>query len=180
MLDVIGAGATATTAQDWYGIWQTSPEASVTQDQIDAIHTEGRSRPAVETALHSEFATPWFVQVKELFVREAQAYWRDPTYLMAKFALNIIAGLFVGFTFYKSKDTQQGTQNKLFAIFMITIIRYARPSLLLSDPDAHILWIVSPSPVSLWSLSSIPATSTRSGNDPVACTAGRRLSLLKS
>ncbi|TEB24254.1 hypothetical protein FA13DRAFT_1714739 [Coprinellus micaceus] len=125
MLDVIGAGATATAAQDWYGIWQASPEASG--------YPGFRSMPStlkVVAALLSRL--PYTrnsrrrgsFQVKELFMREAQAYWRDPTYLMAKFALNVIAGLFVGFTFYKSKDTQQGTQNKLFAIFMITIISW--------------------------------------------------------
>jgi ATP-binding cassette subfamily G (WHITE) protein 2 (SNQ2) len=65
-----------------------------------------------------EFATPWLYQMKELFIREASSYWRDPTYLIAaKIALNVLAGLFVGFTFYQSKDTQQGTQNKLFVSF---------------------------------------------------------------
>jgi ABC-type multidrug transport system permease subunit len=41
------------------------------------------------------------------------SYWRDPTYLMSKLSLNIIGGLFIGF-FFKSKDTIQGTRNKLF------------------------------------------------------------------
>ncbi|KAJ2929810.1 hypothetical protein H1R20_g7294, partial [Candolleomyces eurysporus] len=122
MLDVIGAGATATSAQDWDAIWRGSPEAARTQDEIEGFYAEGRNRPAVTADLHSEFATPWLYQVKELFIREAQSYWRDPTYLIAKIALNIVAGLFVGFTFYRSQDTQQGTQNKLFAIFMVTII----------------------------------------------------------
>jgi len=35
--------------------------------------------------------------------------------------LNIVAGLFIGFTFWKSRDSLQGTQNKMFAIFMATI-----------------------------------------------------------
>ncbi|EEB99827.1 hypothetical protein MPER_00395, partial [Moniliophthora perniciosa FA553] len=38
------------------------------------------------------------------------------------FVLCIFAGIFIGFSFFKAKDTQQGTQNKLFAIFMATII----------------------------------------------------------
>jgi len=122
MLDVIGAGATATSAQNWYDIWQSSQESKRVQQEIEAIHTEGRSRPAVEATIHSEFATSWPYQVKELLKRDAQAHWRDPTYLMAKLALNAISGLFIGFTFYKSKDSQQGTQNKLFAIFMATIL----------------------------------------------------------
>lgn len=41
---------------------------------------------------------------------------------MAKIALQIVGGLFIGFTFWKSKNTQQGTQNKLFAIFMGLIV----------------------------------------------------------
>lgn len=114
MLDVIGAGATATTSFDWHNIWKSSPESDKLQKDLNDIHSEGRNRPAVEAELHSEFATSWFYQVKELLVRNAEAYWRDPTYLIAKLALNTISGLFIGFTFYKSDDSLQGTQNKLF------------------------------------------------------------------
>ncbi|PPQ81326.1 hypothetical protein CVT25_015082 [Psilocybe cyanescens] len=122
MLDVIGAGATASSQQDWYDIWKNSPEAGNLQNEIEAIHAEGRSRPAVATEIHNEFATPWVYQVQELFKRNASSFWRDPNYLMAKLILNAIGGLFIGFTFWQSKDSQQGTQNKLFSIFMATIL----------------------------------------------------------
>jgi len=46
----------------------------------------------------------------------------QPVYLMAKLVLNIGAGLFIGFTFFKSNNSQQGTQNQLFAVFMATIL----------------------------------------------------------
>lgn len=114
MLDVIGAGATATSEQNWYDIWRASPESKRLQQEIESIHSEGRSRPAVEATFHSEFATSWLYQTGQLLKRDAEAHWRDPTYLMAKLVLNIVGGLFIGFTFFKSKDTQQGTQNKLF------------------------------------------------------------------
>jgi ABC-2 type transporter len=114
MLDVIGAGATAISAQNWHEIWNTSKNASQLQQELDTIHSEGRNRPLVEATLHSEFATPWLYQMIQLLKRDASAHWRDPTYLIAKLALNIVAGLFIGFTFFKSKDSQQGTQNKLF------------------------------------------------------------------
>ncbi|EDR13431.1 PDR ABC transporter [Laccaria bicolor S238N-H82] len=42
---------------------------------------------------------------------------------MAKLILNIVSCLFIGFTFFKAKHNIQGTQNKLFAIFMATILR---------------------------------------------------------
>ncbi|KAF8638204.1 hypothetical protein AX16_010550 [Volvariella volvacea WC 439] len=124
MLDVIGAGATATSSLDWYKIWQNSPEAQILQRDIESIHIEGRKRPAAEAAFTSEFATPWIVQLKELLIRDAQAHWRDPVYLVAKMMLNIIGGLFIGFAFWKSADTLQGTQNKLFAVFMAAIMSY--------------------------------------------------------
>ena len=113
MLDVIGAGATATCEQDWYEIWKASPEANRVEEEIDIIQREGRNR-TVTASRHSEFATPRTYQVWELLQRNAESYWRDPTYLIAKLSLNTITGLFIGFTFYKSADTQQGTQNKLF------------------------------------------------------------------
>lgn len=122
MLEVIGAGATATSVQDWHSIWIESPEAAHVNQQIQQIHTEGRQRPAVQASFTSEFATPWLYQTWELFKRNNIVYWRDPTYLMAKLALNIIGGLFIGFTFFKASNSQQGTQNKLFSIFMVTIL----------------------------------------------------------
>lgn len=114
MLDVIGAGATATSEQDWHDIWKSAPESVALQEDIERIHTEGRSRPAVTTEIATEFATSWVYQVKELFKRNAESYWRDPNYIVAKLVLNAFGGLFIGFTFYKANDSQQGTQNKLF------------------------------------------------------------------
>ncbi|GLB42209.1 putative ABC transporter superfamily, ABCG family. PDR (TC 3.A.1.205) subfamily protein [Lyophyllum shimeji] len=122
MLDVIGAGATATSAQNWHEIWCNSDESKRLQIEVEDIHTKGRNRPPVEATLHSEFATSWFTQTALLCKRNVEAYWRDPTYLMAKLVLNIFGGLFIGFTFWNSQNTQQGTQNKLFAIFMATIL----------------------------------------------------------
>jgi ATP-binding cassette subfamily G (WHITE) protein 2 (SNQ2) len=42
--------------------------------------------------------------------------------LLAKLALNVVAGLFVGFTFFKAKDSIQGTQNKIFSVFMSLVL----------------------------------------------------------
>ncbi|KIY47285.1 pleiotropic drug resistance ABC transporter [Fistulina hepatica ATCC 64428] len=122
MLDVIGAGATAEVAENWYEIWQHSSEATTLENDIQRIHAEGRRGDCIKTAQKTQFATPWWYQAKELIKREAAFHYRDPTYLMAKLVLNIVAGLFIGFTFFKAKDSQQGTQNKLFAMFMSTII----------------------------------------------------------
>ncbi|KAJ7170941.1 pleiotropic drug resistance ABC transporter [Mycena crocata] len=122
MLDVIGAGATASSTQDWEAVWRKSPESAKAQAELDRIHAEGKSRGAVESTFQSEFATPWMTQFANLFRRDVRFRWRNPTYIMAKLVLNIVSGLFIGFTFYKAKASQQGTQNQLFAIYMSIII----------------------------------------------------------
>ncbi|RDX52640.1 pleiotropic drug resistance ABC transporter [Lentinus brumalis] len=122
ILEAIGAGATATTDVDWAQAWKKSPEAARLQEDIERIHSEGRSKPPVAARLQSEYPTSWMYQLGLLFRRDAQAHWRDPTYLIAKIALNAASGLLIGFTFFKAKTTIQGTQNHLFAIFMSMII----------------------------------------------------------
>lgn len=121
MLEVIGAGATATSRQDWPLAWIQSPEAHRVNQEIERIHIAGRQKPTVQAAFISEFATSWLYQTWELTKRNHIAYWRDPMYLIAKLALNIFGGLFIGFTFFKASNSQQGTQNKLFVRSCMTI-----------------------------------------------------------
>lgn len=114
ILDVIGAGATATSEVDWHEMWTNSPESTLIDNEIDGIVAEGQNAPPVSAAISSGFATPWVYQVWELLLRNLAHYWRSPTYLMAKMMLNIVGGLFIGFTFFKRNDSLEGTQNKLF------------------------------------------------------------------
>ncbi|KAJ6507866.1 pleiotropic drug resistance ABC transporter [Mycena vitilis] len=122
MLDVIGAGATATSTQDWEAVWRKSPESAKAREELERIHTDGRSRGAVKATFTATYATPWTQQAASLLRRDFRFRWRDPTYLLSKLVLNIVAGLIIGFTFFKAKATQQGTQNQLFAIYMSTIL----------------------------------------------------------
>lgn len=76
-------------------------------------------------------------------------------------------GLFIGFTFFKAKDTQKGTQNKLFSIFMATILWYVK-----KNAEQHIFliaMIVSPWQTKSKFLSFTYARSTRSERDQVEC-----------
>lgn len=113
-LDVIGAGATARSEQDWHEIWNNSPERKQALKEIEVIHAEGRARPPVEITVRSEFATPWGSQAWELVKRGALDNWRDPNYILAKLSLNAVGGLFIGFTFWRSKDTQQRFSKQAF------------------------------------------------------------------
>ncbi|KAG0695683.1 ABC-2 type transporter-domain-containing protein [Suillus ampliporus] len=122
MLDVIGAGATAVSTTDWYDVWKHSSEAAQLQVQIDKMHEEGRTRPQELSVRYSAFATSWSHQFVALAKRNFQAYWRNPTYVCAKFVLNIAGGLLVGFTFFQASDSLQGTQDKLFSIFLALVL----------------------------------------------------------
>ncbi|EIM87152.1 pleiotropic drug resistance ABC transporter [Stereum hirsutum FP-91666 SS1] len=122
ILDVIGAGATATTDIDWHSAWKNSDQARIIDKELENILAEGRARPPVTTELHTEFTTSWPYQVSTLLRRDLQRHWRDPQYLVSKIALNIVAGLFIGFTFWKANNSIQGTQNRLFACFMGMIL----------------------------------------------------------
>jgi ATP-binding cassette subfamily G (WHITE) protein 2 (SNQ2) len=113
MFDVIGVGATANAFIDWHNVWQISPVAAILE-VLGRIHAEGRSRPVVQTELCTQFATLWNHQTIALIQRNFQAYWRNPTYLMAKLVLNIAGSLLIGFTFFQTKYSLQGSQNKLF------------------------------------------------------------------
>lgn len=91
-------------------------------NEIDGIVADGQHAPPVAAAIRSGFATPWVYQVWELLMRNLANYWRSPTYLMAKMMLNIVGGLFIGFTFFKRNDSLEGTQNKLFVRVVISLV----------------------------------------------------------
>ncbi|KAF9224734.1 pleiotropic drug resistance ABC transporter [Gyrodon lividus] len=120
MLDVIGAGATATSSNDWHQIWKVSREASKLDLEIENIHMEGRALSPLASGLekHTEFATSWAHQLVVLTQRGFVSYWRNPMYILAKLILGISVGLLVGFTCFQAKNTLQGTQNKVFALFV--------------------------------------------------------------
>jgi hypothetical protein len=52
--------------------------------------------------------------VREALLFSAHLRQPHPTYPTTKFVLCIAGGLLIGFTFYKTSDSLQGTQNKLF------------------------------------------------------------------
>jgi ATP-binding cassette subfamily G (WHITE) protein 2 (SNQ2) len=137
MLDVIGAGATAASDTNWHNVWKRSGQAEKLQQEADKIRHDGFNSPPIATTRFNEFAAPWGFQAVELIQRYAQRHWRDPTYLLAKLMLNIgggcvlvcsmmlerifdiVSSLLIGFTFFQSKNSLQGTQNKLFVSFFM-------------------------------------------------------------
>ena len=71
MLDIIGAGATATSGR---AARKGSKEALQLQAEIEAIYSGGRQKPAAQTTFTPEVATSSFYQTWELVKRGPVAY----------------------------------------------------------------------------------------------------------
>ena len=110
---------------DWFETWKGSKEAQQIQQGIDEIANEkanAHENEETDENAHSEFAMPFPQQLAEVTKRAFSQYWRMPSYILAKFMLSIAAGLFIGFSFYDADTSQQGMQNVLFSVFMVTTI----------------------------------------------------------
>ena len=114
VLDVIGAGATATCTADWHQVWKDSTEAAELDLEIDRIYREGRSRSVVNTGTYAEFASSWLKQLALLTHRGFVCNWRNPIYIYSKLVTCVTIGLITGFTFFGATNSLQGCQDKLF------------------------------------------------------------------
>jgi ATP-binding cassette, subfamily G (WHITE), member 2, PDR len=74
------------------------------------------------SAPETEFATSFSTQITLVTHRIFQQYNRLPTYIFSKWLLLVVAGLFIGFTFYSPPDSLAGMNNVLFSLFMITTL----------------------------------------------------------
>jgi ABC-type multidrug transport system ATPase subunit/ABC-type multidrug transport system permease subunit len=115
VLDVVGAGATSRLDRDWSEVWERSAEHDMTVVEIQALKTKWADRATNDgtQSVDTEFAMPWFRQYRAVQSRLYLHYWRNPTYIKGKVMLNVVSGLFIGFTFYKEGDSVQGLQNKV-------------------------------------------------------------------
>lgn len=118
MLEVVGD-----KNRDWHETWKGSQEAEDVQTEINELQNAraGDNKPEEDASAHAEFAMPLTSQLYEVTFRVFQQYWRMPSYIMAKFILSIAAGLFIGFSFYHADNSQQGMQNVLYSLFMVTV-----------------------------------------------------------
>jgi hypothetical protein len=124
MLEVVNRGQND-KGEDWHSVWDRSNERQAVLDELDRIHNEKRSEPTAgddDPNAHDEFAMPFGAQLMAVTARVFQQYWRMPSYIASKWGLAVAAGLFIGFTFYQSNDTQAGMQNVIFSVFMLTTI----------------------------------------------------------
>jgi ABC-type multidrug transport system permease subunit len=123
MLEVVNEG-TNDKGETWVDVWKAAPECAEVQSEIHRIHeqTRGKVIHAGDSDGTQEFAVSLSTQLRVVTYRVFQQYWRMPAYIIAKMMLGIASGLFIGFSFYRSTNSLQGTQNIMFSLFMICAI----------------------------------------------------------
>ncbi|KAL9103677.1 MAG: hypothetical protein Q9163_001303 [Psora crenata] len=123
MLEAIGAGDPDYVGQDWGDVWASSPEYIARTKEIQSMISSRRSASSnSSTNDDREYAMPLSTQVSSVIKRSFANYWRTPNYMIGKFLLHIVTGLFNTFTFYHAGDSQIDMQSHLFSIFMTLTI----------------------------------------------------------
>ena len=123
MLDVIGAGDPDYAGPDWGDLWNASGEKQNRTEEIQSMIEHRRSASvAGEIKDDREFAMPLGAQIWTVTNRNFVAYWRSQDYLVGKFLLHIVTGLFNTFTFWHLGNSQIDMQSRLFSIFMTLTI----------------------------------------------------------
>ncbi|KAH8819211.1 ABC-2 type transporter-domain-containing protein [Xylogone sp. PMI_703] len=130
MLEVIGAAPGSHTDIDWHQVWRNSPEmaevhnelARLKEERPHALQRTETAQRRMDKASYREFAAPFPQQLYEVSKRVFEQYWRTPSYIYSKALLCVAAALFIGFSFFKAHNSQQGLQNQMFSIFMLMTI----------------------------------------------------------
>ncbi|KAI1098169.1 ABC-2 type transporter-domain-containing protein [Jackrogersella minutella] len=124
MLDAIGAAPGSSTDIDWFQTWRDSSEYHAVQAELHALKDNASSGPppTVDAQSYREHAASFPTQLWTVTHRVFQQYWRTPSYIYSKAVLCILIALFIGFVFFKARNTIQGLQNQMFAIFNLLTV----------------------------------------------------------
>ncbi|KAI1071723.1 hypothetical protein LB507_004946 [Fusarium sp. FIESC RH6] len=113
---------------DWHQIWRSSPEFQDVKKELQRLNslpsTQATGTSAFENAdasQHQEFVASFWTQFREVLKRVWKHFWRSPNYIWSKVILIVLSSLYIGFTF-DAKNTIQGLQNQLYAIFMYMVL----------------------------------------------------------
>ena len=123
MLEAIGAGDPNYKGQDWGDVWASSQEHEERSKDIQTMISSRRNAPLSDRLKDDrEYAMPLSTQVSTVVRRSFTNYWRTPDYMVGKFMLHIMTGLFNSFTFYHVGFQSIDMQSRLFSIFLTLTI----------------------------------------------------------
>ncbi len=106
--------------QDWGQLWRESEGRKDQSRELEENIKERSNADATYNVQDKEYASTLMTQTTLVVKRAFVASWRNPEYLIGKFMLHIVTGLFNTFTFYKQENSTIGLQNKLFSVFLVS------------------------------------------------------------
>lgn len=126
ILEVIGAGATAVSSQDWFLVWEASEQKKAVMAEVDRIISAKKPESDLDVLkdLYSKQPTSSLYQLNLVARRLATTFWRKPDYFLAKTSMMTINGLFIGFSYYGLTGDLAGMQNGLFCAYTTTVVSY--------------------------------------------------------
>ncbi|KIW66263.1 hypothetical protein PV04_08462 [Phialophora macrospora] len=123
MLEAIGAGDPNYKGKDWGDVWEQSKNYQDRSKEIaDMIERRKHIEHSKNVTDDREYAMPLPTQTLAVVKRSFVAYWRTPNYIVGKFLLHIMTGLFICFTFYHLGFASIDMQSRLFAVFLVLTI----------------------------------------------------------
>ncbi|KAL2450239.1 ABC multidrug transporter atrF [Exophiala dermatitidis] len=123
MLEVIGAGDPNYKGKDWADVWEQSKNYKARSEEIaEMIEKRKNVEHSKNVKDDREYAMPLTTQTTAVVKRSFISYWRTPNYIVGKFMLHIMTGLFSCFTFYHLGYSRIAFQSRLFAVFMTLTI----------------------------------------------------------
>jgi ATP-binding cassette, subfamily G (WHITE), member 2, PDR len=107
------------TGPNWPALWQVDLSTVPHNEEPAVNESKQPRRPPLNLDDDQEYATSFLTQLTTVLERLFQCYWRSPEYIYAKFQANMLAALFIGFTFFLQDSSATGLQNTVFSIFML-------------------------------------------------------------
>ncbi|KAJ5890238.1 ATP-binding cassette transporter [Penicillium tannophilum] len=102
--------------EDWFRIWQDSPEFGSTQEQLQHLLKE--KDVAISARSDGAHAASYLEQLQVVTQRAFTNYWRDSDYVLGKIQLNIWMGLMNGLTFLQLSNNLTDSRGRMFSIFV--------------------------------------------------------------
>ena len=122
-LTLVGAGATAVVDRDWRQVWVDSKECQILEEINYSNFTKDDHIYQSQQRLRSSLHTPWTYRTRTLLQRQNLALNLLARVPHVKSAFKHCRGAFFKFYFFKSifksNDTVQGSQNKLFVCILL-------------------------------------------------------------
>jgi hypothetical protein len=121
MLDVIGAGtSTSELSEDYHKLYLESALHRDCEERLQAIITSHKNELSVleGSVIRSEQASI-FTQMNWVFGRAFKTYWRNPSYSLGRFMVNIIIALIFGSAYPQQQYNDYiGVQSRIAVIYI--------------------------------------------------------------